>query len=228
MKQRKQGAETQRGTVRAQLLRSATRLGGRDGLTALSVRGVVRQAGTNLNSVHYHFGSREGLIHELATEALEQLNRERFIRFDRLEASGALDAAGESAFGRARLVLRAAYAPLFERTLGAHRARHRDGLSVIQQLRFDPSGVGREALDGGAAAFIARVEGLLAGSLRLSPAQLRRGMVCANATAWDLALRPDTLERAAKSKHSARAVARIVDGFLDFAAAGLCGARGAR
>jgi AcrR family transcriptional regulator len=50
---------------RARLLAAGLALARRDGLRALSVRGVAAQAGANLGSFVYHFGTREAFVAEL-------------------------------------------------------------------------------------------------------------------------------------------------------------------
>jgi len=50
---------------RARLLAAGLALAQRDGLRALSVRGVAAQAGANLGSFVYHFGTREAFVTEL-------------------------------------------------------------------------------------------------------------------------------------------------------------------
>jgi AcrR family transcriptional regulator len=50
---------------RARLLRAGRALAQRDGLRALSVRGVAARAGVNLGSFVYHFGTREAFVTEL-------------------------------------------------------------------------------------------------------------------------------------------------------------------
>jgi len=55
-----------------QILRAARLVLQRDGAAALSIRGVASEAGVNLALVHYHFGSRDGLL----LAVLEHLNAE--------------------------------------------------------------------------------------------------------------------------------------------------------
>jgi AcrR family transcriptional regulator len=50
---------------RARLLAAGLALAQRDGLRALSVRGVAAQAGANLGSFVYHFGTRDAFVAEL-------------------------------------------------------------------------------------------------------------------------------------------------------------------
>ncbi len=204
-----------RGQVREQLMASAGRLVAEQGLGALSLRAVVREAGANLNSVNYHFGSRDGLLSELAERAQGRLNQERFAELDALPTSwkNSLDAA--------RGVLGAAYGPLFRQALGPGSSETRPGLLLIQQLRFDPSGLGQEVLEQHAGPFVQRVEQHLGSALACGAPQIRTRMQLANAAAWDMALRPDTLTQVQGLKHQARGVRRLLDRFVEFGAAGL-------
>lgn len=47
------------------------------GYEAMSLRHVTARAGANLAAVNYHFGSKEALMHEVLSQRLDRLNRER-------------------------------------------------------------------------------------------------------------------------------------------------------
>ncbi len=51
-----------------------------------SLRAVTRAAGVNLGAVHYHFGSKEGLLQAAVQRAVAPINQERLKRLDQLEA----------------------------------------------------------------------------------------------------------------------------------------------
>ena len=70
------------------LLDAAERLFAERGIAGASMRAITRQAGANLAAVHYHFGSKEGLVKAVFRRRLEPLNRERIARLDRLAAEG--------------------------------------------------------------------------------------------------------------------------------------------
>ena len=53
-----------REAVRSALVRAASRLLSRDGITGVSVRDIAKEACVNHGLVHRHFGSKEGLIKE--------------------------------------------------------------------------------------------------------------------------------------------------------------------
>src|SRR5689334_23057682 len=92
---------------------AATDLACSGGLGAAGIRAVIRRAGANLNSVHYHFGSREALLDAALTGVLVPLNAARAQLLDALrDGSGLAD------------VLAALYRPLFERALGPVHRQH--------------------------------------------------------------------------------------------------------
>ena len=58
---------------------------GQNGIAATSVRQITAAAGVNVASVHYHFGSRAGLIAALFERRLGPMNERRLAALDRLE-----------------------------------------------------------------------------------------------------------------------------------------------
>jgi AcrR family transcriptional regulator len=65
------------------LLEAAERLFAEHGIARSSLRAITREAGANVASVNYHFGSKEGLVKAVLARRLEPLNRERLARLDR-------------------------------------------------------------------------------------------------------------------------------------------------
>lgn len=63
--------------TREKILKSAWKLFAKDGFEAVSVRDVTQDAGVNLASISYHFGSKSGLIQEIVVEVLVPLNKQR-------------------------------------------------------------------------------------------------------------------------------------------------------
>lgn len=200
-----------RGRARQTLLENATTLFARHGIGAVSLRRVIDASGTNLNSIHYHFGSREGLVEAVVADAYDALNRERFERFDRLSESAPSLEEG------LREVIEAAYAPLFEQALSGKES-DRNGLLVIGQLRLDPSEAARRVLHRHGEDFSTRVESLLRSRISARPQALREGMQLVSAAGWDTALRPDTLEYVREAKGR---VARLIRRFVSFSTSGL-------
>ena len=73
--------------TKEKILDSAERLFGEQGYGATSLRHIIAQAGVNLASVHYHFGSKEELLDAVVVRKLAPLNTERMALLDRAEAA---------------------------------------------------------------------------------------------------------------------------------------------
>jgi AcrR family transcriptional regulator len=63
--------------TRENILKSAWKLFAKSGFEAVSVRDITQDAGANLASVNYHFGSKDGLIQEIVIKALVPMNKQR-------------------------------------------------------------------------------------------------------------------------------------------------------
>jgi AcrR family transcriptional regulator len=63
--------------TKTSLLDAAERLFADRGIAGASLRAITRAAEANLAAVHYHFGSKEGLVRAVFGRRLEPLNRER-------------------------------------------------------------------------------------------------------------------------------------------------------
>ena len=72
--------------TRARILETAERLFAERGFESTSVRSLTKAADVNLAAVHYHFGSKEGLIEALLRMRLEPLAEWRMRRFRQLAA----------------------------------------------------------------------------------------------------------------------------------------------
>jgi len=68
------------------ILECAERLFATKGYDAASIRDITNEAGVNLASIHYHFGSKEKLLEELLKKKLDWLNQERLNALLRLES----------------------------------------------------------------------------------------------------------------------------------------------
>ena len=75
-------------STRERLLDTAERLFARQGIRSTSLRTITTEAGTNLASVHYHFGSKDALVVEVFRRRIGPVNRERIRRLDAVEARG--------------------------------------------------------------------------------------------------------------------------------------------
>jgi len=70
-------AQAQEAATKAQVLAAAERLFALHGFQNVSVRDITAEAGVNLASVNYHFGSKDALIFEIFHRRTAELNRER-------------------------------------------------------------------------------------------------------------------------------------------------------
>ena len=69
---RPRGAETEQ-----RLIAAAERLFAEHGVGAVSLRTVMQAAQTNVAAIHYHFGSKEGLLDAVLRSRLDQVTGER-------------------------------------------------------------------------------------------------------------------------------------------------------
>jgi len=106
--------------TREALLDAAEKLFSEHGIQASSLRMITQQAGANLAAVHYHFGSKEGLVRAVFSRRLRPLAEER-LRL--LEAS---DLAGKEAIEQ---VIDAFVSPLIRRM-----SESSDGAQEFAQL----------------------------------------------------------------------------------------------
>ena len=79
--------ETEAGT-RESLMDAAESLFAERGIQAASLRAITEQAKANLAAVHYHFGSKQGLVRAVFSRRLAPLNAERLRRLDLCQAAG--------------------------------------------------------------------------------------------------------------------------------------------
>ena len=70
------------------ILDVAERLYATQGFAETTLRQLTQEAGVNLAAVHYHFGSKEGLLRALVERRIGPVNDERLLLLDRLEARG--------------------------------------------------------------------------------------------------------------------------------------------
>jgi len=135
--------ETERdAATKAAVLATAERLFAEQGLRAVSVRDITAEAGVNLASVNYHFGSKDALVFEIFRRRTAELSRERARRLHQ-----AIDRHGGSP--PVREILEALIAPpLIWSRIGHERrtalqfiirARSEGGEDVREVLRTDVS-----------------------------------------------------------------------------------------
>lgn len=71
--------------TKARILDAAERLFAERGIDGTSLRSVTRAAGVNLAAVHYHLGSKEGLLEAVMARRIAPVNEARLKRLDALE-----------------------------------------------------------------------------------------------------------------------------------------------
>lgn len=74
--------------TREALLDAAESLFAEHGIPAASLRAITQQAGANLAAVHYHFGSKEGLVRAVFARRLSPMNEERLRLLDACDLEG--------------------------------------------------------------------------------------------------------------------------------------------
>ncbi len=110
---RRNGART-----RERILDAAERLFAERGVAGVSLRAIIAEAGVNLASVHYHFGSKDALVNAVVGRYAGPINEQRLARLDELERR----------YGRRPAPLRRLVAafvdPVFERAVEPDRGRN--------------------------------------------------------------------------------------------------------
>jgi AcrR family transcriptional regulator len=71
--------------TKSKILDVAEKLFAEMGIHATSIRQIVKEAGVNVASLHYHFGSKEAVIHQIITRRLQPINEQKVKRLDQLE-----------------------------------------------------------------------------------------------------------------------------------------------
>jgi AcrR family transcriptional regulator len=77
--------------TRARILETAERMFAQRGFEATSVRALTKDADVNLAAVHYHFGSKEGLIEAVLRRRIEPMADERMRGFHMLAAQDQIE-----------------------------------------------------------------------------------------------------------------------------------------
>lgn len=77
--------------TREALLDAAEKLFSEHGIQASSLRAITQQAGANLAAVHYHFGSKEGLVRAVFSRRLKPLDEERTRLLEACDLTGGED-----------------------------------------------------------------------------------------------------------------------------------------
>jgi AcrR family transcriptional regulator len=119
------------------VLAAAEQLFALNGFQNVSVRDITAEAGVNLASVNYHFGSKDGLLFEIFRRRTSELNRERARMLHE-----AADRAGGAP--QVREILRALIEPPLRWSTPGHQRRV--GLQFIIRARSEGTEAMREAL----------------------------------------------------------------------------------
>lgn len=72
--------------TKTKILDVAEKLFAENGLQATSLRQIINEAGVNVASVHYHFGSKDVVVQEILLRRLRPMNEKKLQRLDELEA----------------------------------------------------------------------------------------------------------------------------------------------
>jgi AcrR family transcriptional regulator len=72
--------------TKARILDAAEQLFANQGFAATSLRTIIKEADVNTAAVHYHFGSREGLIEAVMQRRADPINNERLKELEELES----------------------------------------------------------------------------------------------------------------------------------------------
>ena len=197
--------------TRSRILDAASQLFSSIGVGATSVRAIIREAGVNLNAIHYHFGSKDRVTREVFRRVMAPIHRERHRLLNRAEAQGP----------NVRSLLHAVYWPLVRRGAASAKSQARRGLLIATQLRSDPSPSAAAILSENQSEFAPRFEALLEQASGLTEEHLRLTIRFINAAAWGIATQPVLLNEVVGRGNRSERVERLFEDFLDFACAGI-------
>lgn len=71
--------------TKERILQAAEKLFSDSGLGRTSLRAITNEAQVNVAAIHYHFGSKQGLLLELLVRRVAPVNRERIALLDEIE-----------------------------------------------------------------------------------------------------------------------------------------------
>ena len=148
------------------ILDAAELLFSENGVEGVSLRALTKEAGVNLASVHYHFGSKEAVARAAFCRRVRPINAERLALLDAIEREGTPDI---------EEILTALYAPVIR--LAQSPAHGRRFMRLCARFYSEPGEYIKSAFEEEFAAVIERFEGALQRALPgLSPPDLRRRM----------------------------------------------------
>jgi AcrR family transcriptional regulator len=117
--------------TRERILQAAEKLFSDGGLGKTSLRAITSEAGVNVAAIHYHFGSKQGLLLELLARHVEPVNRERLALLDQIEREAGAEAPPAEA------VLEAFVAPVL-RIVGESEVERRKLIALIGRFYAEP------------------------------------------------------------------------------------------
>lgn len=154
------------GDTKDLILDAAELLFSEHGVEGVSLRALTRQAGVNLASVHYHFGSKEAVARAAFCRRVRPINVERLALLDEIERQGAPDIEG---------ILTALYAPVIR--LAQSPVHGRRFMRLCARFYSEPGEYIKCAFEEEFSVVIERFEGALRRALPgLSSPDLRRRM----------------------------------------------------
>ena len=115
--------------TRARLVRTAGRLFARKGIDVVSVREICDAAEVNTAAIHYHFGSKQGLVKAIIEDWAAELAVRRARWLDRLEADPGADL---------RAVVAALVHPIADLAADSERGGH-DYVAFLTAVLSDPA-----------------------------------------------------------------------------------------
>lgn len=134
-------------SVEQRLIASAERLFAEHGVGAVSLRGVMQAARTNVAAVHYYFGSKQALLEAVLCSRLDQVSRERDSLLLQLSGADVTVRDLGNAFVRPVVAVLHSGGEFWIRLVGQLLTAGDDGLTVIAESFFERNAVFVELLE---------------------------------------------------------------------------------
>lgn len=202
------------------ILDAALRLFTTTGVGATSIRAIIREAGVNLNAIHYHFGSKEAVIGAIFRRVMAPINAERQALLDSAEAAQNV---------RLTELVHAMYWPLFRRSVAPQNEIEsnpgasdggRAALLLAAQLRHDPSQEARIIMGTHQAVYAPKFEALLQRVTGQPEPELRLAIRFLNAAAWGVVTQPLFIDDVLADPSRDGLIETLFDDFLNFVVPG--------
>lgn len=134
-------------TTEQRLVTAAERLFAEHGVGAVSLRTVMQAAGTNVAAIHYHFGSKEGLLAAVLRGRLDQVTGERNAVLAKLSGGDVTARELARAFVQPVVTVLEAGGEHWIRLVGQLLATGDDGLGAISDSFFERNAAFVELLE---------------------------------------------------------------------------------